>query len=314
MSIQLQTAKQYERVLVVGGAGYVGSAIVNLHLKQGSNVMVFDDLSTGTLRNLPVKERGLIFQQGSITEVKEILAAVSKFKPQVVFHMAAIHYIPQCTQDPESVIDINIKGTLNLVDALNQLEEKPKLIFTSSASIYGAKTNAPQQVNAVPQPCDIYGYSKMVGEHIVSSRYKNYVIARLFNVFGESDPIPHLIPSIVRQLNAPVIELGNGDSRRDFIHVLDVARAFAALSTQGYSRATYNIGTGVEFSIEQVIQTIKALSQSDARLIFHKTERREVDPPVLCADISDITRDTDWRPTITFEEGITTVLKYQTAS
>lgn len=310
MSVQLQTQNHYERVLVVGGAGYVGSTIANLHLKQGSKVMVFDDLSSGALHNLLPNESGLIFHKGSITQPQEILAALQKFKPQVVFHMAAIHYIPQCVQDPASVIDINITGTLNLVDALNKLEDKPRLIFTSSASVYGAKTSAPQQVSAVPQPCDIYGYSKMIGEHIVSSRYEKYVIARLFNVFGEKDPIPHLIPSIVRQLDEPVIELGNAESERDFVHVSDAAKAFIALSTQGRLRATYNIGTGTSRSVEEVIRTIKKLSESDARLIFHKTERREIDPPRLCADISDITRDTDWRPVVTFEDGIASVLRH----
>ncbi|MBC7943618.1 NAD-dependent epimerase/dehydratase family protein [Candidatus Saccharibacteria bacterium] len=298
----------FKRVLVVGGAGYVGSAITKIHLEIGCKVMVFDNLSSGNRERLPLQNENLIFYEGSIADIESISSAVEQFRPEVVFHMAALHYIPHCINDPELVIETNITGTLNVIAAIDKLPLKPKLIFTSSAAVYGAVTAAPQSITAISQPCDIYGYSKMIGEHLVSTRYEDYVIARLFNVFGDKDPIPHLIPSIVRQLGKEVIELGNPDSERDFIYVKDAARAFAALAKQGKCQNVYNIGSGVCFSVKQATDIIKEMSGSSAEFVFQATERRKVDPKILCADITDIMSDTDWRPTITFEQGLRTVL------
>lgn len=295
-------------VLITGGAGYVGSTLARCLLARGWRVIVFDDLSAGSLDRLPRVNNDLLFYEGSIVDRAAINAALHRFEPEVVFHMAAVHYIPQCVRQPQLVIDTNITGTLNVVDAVANLPGRPKLIVTSSASVYGAATSAPQPETAVPQPCDIYGYSKMVGEHLTASRYDNYVIARLFNVFGDSDPVPHLIPSIVQQLNQERVTLGNPASERDFIHVRDVAKAFMALADYGRRGAIYNIGSGKSHSVVAVTQMIKQLSGSPADFAFMTADLRKVDPGVLRADIAAITRDTGWRPTISFRAGIRSVL------
>jgi|GEM_PF-143877 len=303
------TNASLKRAFVVGGAGYVGSAIARQLLQKGYTVAVFDDFSTGLRSNLPAPNAQLELYEGTITEASEIRAAIYAFNPDVIFHMAALHYIPDCTNAPDTTLDVNTHGTLNVINAARELNSQPRFIFTSSASVYGAKTPAPQRVDAIPQPCDIYGYSKLVGEHLVRSRYNNYVIARLFNVFGDRDPIPHLIPSIVRQLLNKRVELGNPDSKRDFIHVSDAARAFIALAEQGVTAHTYNIGSGVTHSVQEVIDTLVALSSSTAEFIFQSSELRAVDPGALCADISDITRDTNWQPRVNLEDGLKTVLE-----
>lgn len=295
-------------VLITGGAGYVGSTLACCLLAHGWRVIVFDDLSAGSLDRLPRVNNDLLFYKGSIVDRAAINAALHQFQPEVVFHMAAVHYIPQCVRQPQLVIDTNIAGTLNVVDAVANLPGRPKLIVTSSASVYGAATPAPQTETAVPQPCDIYGYSKMVGEHITASRYDNYVIARLFNVFGDSDPVPHLIPSIARQLNQNKIMLGNPESERDFIHVGDVAKAFIALAEYGRRGAIYNIGSGKSHPVIEVAQMIKQLSGSPADLAFKTADLRKVDPGVLRADIAAIGSDTGWRPSISFQAGLRSVL------
>jgi UDP-glucose 4-epimerase len=302
------------KALVVGGAGYVGSMLTANLLERGYHVMVFDDLSSGSLSRLPVNNENLIVRQGSIVEPGPIAEAVRSFEPDLVFHLAAVHYIPQCIANPGLAIDVNVKGTLHVVEALNQLENKPRLVFTSSASVYGAVTPAPQRVIDTPQPCDIYGYTKLVGEHLVSSRYDNYVIARLFNVFGNSDPIPHLIPSVVRQLDNETVALGNPNSERDFIHVQDAARGFVALGEQGKHQATYNIGSGINYSVKEVTDALSELSGSQAKFEFQVTELRKADPNALCADITEITADTDWRPRINFRQGLQTVLDSRKAA
>jgi UDP-glucose 4-epimerase len=222
--------------------------------------------------------------------------------------MAAIHYIPHCIKNPEQTKAINVTGTENLVAILLQLSSQPMLVLTSSASVYGASTPVPQRTNYTRRPCDIYGESKMLAEDIVISQYTNYIIARLFNVYGNSDPTPHLIPSITRQLSKSTIELGNPDSARDFIHVEDAARAFLALALRGTTQKVYNIGTGTSYSVRQVTRHIRRASNSKARFVFHKTERRPTDPRTLCADITAIVSDTGWQPSKSFDEGIITTL------
>lgn len=297
-----------KKILVIGGAGYVGSVISRRLIDDGYIVMVFDDLSVGRLANLPMENPRLSFYEGSICDKKTLSTAMTDFQPDTIFHMAAIHYIPQCIENPEKVIEVNVNGTQNIVSAVKTMQSRPKLIFTSSASVYGAVTPAPQCVTDIPQPCDIYGHSKMMGEHIVSSQCDDYIIARLFNVFGDSDPTPHLIPSIVRQLDQETIELGNSDSARDFIHVEDAARAFIALAEQGVHKRIYNIGSGVSHSVSEVTQLLKVQAGSKADFVFKSSKRRKIDPKILRANISEIKADTGWQPAIDFAQGLKTVL------
>lgn len=300
------------RIMVIGGAGYVGSAIVEQLLADGATVLVFDNFSVGSEYRLPIDNPNLSMHAGSITNLPALQNVMTQFEPNLVFHLAAIHYIPVCIANPQAVIDTNITGTANVVAAIKKLNPAPRLIFASSASVYGAETPAPQTIDCGVRPCDIYGYSKLLGEHLVVSQLENYTIARLFNVFGESDPTPHLIPSIVRQLDQPLVELGSSTAKRDYVFVQDAARAFIALSKRGKVGGTYNIGTGSSYTVEEVCDLLCSILVNPPVFKFNAIQPRPVDPPALCADIADLVRDTGWKPSVGLRAGLSTVLPPRT--
>lgn len=253
------------RVLVTGGAGFIGSHTVDQLLKQGAEVWVLDNLSTGTLGNLRQwkKKPEFHFRKGTVAEYG-FLERLTK-KIDAVIHFAAIISPYFSVKKPEIVNEVNVSGTLNVLRAAvkNKLQ---RVVFASSSSVYGNQRTLPISEDNPLHPVTPYGVSKLAGEKYCGAYYQTYglhtVSLRYFNVYGErqsANPYSGVIAIFAKLLGQgrrPTIH-GDGEHTRDFIHVSDVARAnlLALQATSGLGEA-FNIGTGVATTINDLFAVL----------------------------------------------------------
>lgn len=295
------------RVAVIGGAGFIGSHVVRELLSEGSDVLVLDNLFAGKNEFVPEEAQ---FERLDIVE-DDIGSTLSKFDPNALVHLAAIHYIPYCNDHPEEAVDVNTMGTRRVFEAARDLESLEAVTFASSAAVYSPRER-PNEEDSELGPMDIYGKTKLLGEDLLELFYENTGVSstamRLFNVYGNRETNMHLIPAVLEQVEQEEtsIELGNMTPKRDFIHVTDVARAFTtALKSFDDGFDSFNVGTGVEHSVRDVAENIIDASEKNLSIEQDQERVRESDRPFLQADISKIQSDMGWQPEVTFEDGIT---------
>jgi len=215
-----------KRVLVTGGAGFIGSHLSKYLINEGTEVLVVDNLFVGREEFVP---DSAVFKRVDICS-GEIKNVIREFDSDIVIHLAAIHYIPYCNAYPEETFEVNVMGTRNLLEAVDSYTD---FLFASSAAVYPPLDKP--LTEDLYGPIDIYGKTKLIGEDVVRLMCKKAIIARIFNVYGPNDLNPHLIPEIIRQVKdgKRKVRLGNLTPRRDYIHVDDVCRAIIALLKHG---------------------------------------------------------------------------------
>jgi UDP-glucose 4-epimerase len=246
------------KILVSGGAGFIGSATIAEFQKQGHDIYVIDDLSFGNRDFLTIPDT--YFHQLDILNEHGLNEVIYKIDPDWIIYLAAIHFIPYCNQHPFKSSNINIQGTINVLNAAKSLKNIEKMFLASTAAVYPICDHAipeTQQTN----PLDIYGLSKLAGEHWMNKFHLQTsiptIICRFFNAFGLNETNLHLIPEIQRQVNSGLrtIELGNLEPKRDFIHTYDMARAIIMLLNKFDSGIdVFNLGSGQEYSVIDVVK------------------------------------------------------------
>lgn len=301
------------RVVVTGGAGFIGSHLTAELVKQGYRVIVLDDLSTGKLKNITelLKNPNVEFVQGSISDLSLLQKLFSGAR--YVFHQAALARVPFSIENPLATNEVNIDGTLNVLLAARD-NGVNKVIFASSSSVYGGALTLPQKEDMPPDPLSPYALTKLVGEyycHIFRQIYGlSTVCLRYFNVYGpRQDPhsqyalvIPSFVDRISRDL-PPVIH-GDGEQSRDFTFIADVVRA-NILAAESDAEGVYNIGGGSNTTINRLAELILNLMKKDLKPIYQ--EPRAGDPKHTLADIS-AARSFGYVPEWKLEEGLTMVI------
>jgi UDP-glucose 4-epimerase len=220
------------RVLVTGGAGFIGSALVPELIINGYDTFVVDNLSFGKRELLNIPDNRFIL--ADITDRQKIEQIVQETNPHWIVHLAAIHFIPYCNQHSYESVNINIQGTINILDAAKKSKNLKKILFASTAAVYPIIDILIAESDTT-NPLDIYGLSKLVGERLVNEFYLATsipsIVCRFFNAFGPRETNPHLIPEIHRQIvdGSRKIKLGNLEPKRDFIHTSDMSLALRLL-------------------------------------------------------------------------------------
>src|SRR5947209_11926437 len=237
-----------DRVLVTGGAGFIGSHLVESLLDSGADVLVVDDFRLGRREHLGDGPAGrLTVIEGDIRSAED-LRPVADFAPDTVFHMAALHFIPYCNAHPQEALDVNILGLEAVIRAVRSAPLRA-FVFPSSGAIYGFG-DKPWPETAPARPDEIYGISKWMGEQVMGRFHADRpevrtVVARLFNTYGPRETNPHVLPDVMKaMIEGKPIELGNLWPKRDLIFVTDTAAGLLASASGGPGLEVFNVGTG----------------------------------------------------------------------
>jgi UDP-glucose 4-epimerase len=303
-----------EKVLIIGGAGFIGSNLAEKLTLKGYQVFIYDNFSSGKISNLKFFPKTQIIK-GDILNRRKIFDCIKKIQPNAIFHLAAIHYIPECNKNPKKTHRVNVSGTRNILRLVEHLDFNPFFVFISSAAVYKDSPDILKETDN-PKPICIYGRTKLLGEKAVkkscAKRHIPFTIIRLFNVYGLNDRIPHVIPKIISQIKdrQKNIVLGNLKPKRDFIYVDDVSEALCRILKIKPKNKIYNLGTGKEYSIENISKLfIKILKNKNLKIVSKQNLLRKNERSNLRADISKIKKELGWYPKISLNRGIRLLLK-----
>lgn len=305
-------AEQRERVLITGGAGFIGSTLGAHLASQGYEVAVLDDLSFGRRHLAPVPDAR--FHQVDIRDRAAVLRVLQEVAPDHVLHLAAIHFIPYCNANPVEATDINISGTIHVLDACAATPSVKQVFVASTAAVYPIADGAMAE-DHMTGPMDIYGITKLATEKLASEFCLRTgtptIVGRFFNAFGPNETNPHLIPEIQKQVRAGArtLKLGNLDPKRDFIHTSDMARAMEALLKAGVTGYdVFNIGRGIEYSVREIVESFERELGEPLSIEVDPARVRKVERMHLLADVSKLKQRTGWEPRWGIDEGVRTLL------
>ncbi len=299
------------KLLVTGGAGYVGSIVSRQLLQRGHEVVVLDNLERGHREAVAADAR---FVEADLRDRAQISTAVAEGFDGVL-HFAALALVAESVSHPERYYRTNVTGTLNLLEAMRDASV-PRLVFSSTCAVYGQPDEVPIREDAPPRPANAYGASKlavdgMIGDFCLAHGL-GAVSLRYFNVAGASgdagedhEPETHLIPNVLRtaQGRNPQVEIfgtdyptPDGTAIRDYIHITDLSAAhLLALdaATAGEHRI-YNLGTGNGYSVREVIDATRQVTGAEIPVV--ERDRRPGDPPRLVAGAEKIRTELGWTP------------------
>jgi len=300
----------FNKALVTGGAGFIGSHLVDALVHAGCRVTVLDNLSTGHLRNLHRSRQHITFVDGDIRD-RDLVADLSR-GCQVVFHLAAVVSVPQTVQDAIESADINEIGTLSVLDAARR-NGVERVILSSSCAVYGDGPELPEQEKTPAHPRSPYALQKLAGEWHAALFADLFglgtVCLRYFNVYGQrQDPaspysgVISLFMKCATVQEAPLI-YGDGQQCRDFVFVKDVVTAnLLAASVEDAGGTVLNIGTGRIVTIQQLWEMIQEISGCRTAPEFRS--ERQGDIRKALADIGQARSELGFEPRYGFEEGL----------
>ena len=299
------------RILVTGGAGYIGSVVTEELLRAGHAVVVFDNLSQGHRKAVAA---GAELVEADLLDAATLRASLKTHRIEAVIHMAAHSSVAESCEYPEKYHHNNVVGGVALLDAMRDSGVK-QIVFSSTAAVYGEPEMQPIDEQAETRPTNPYGATKLEFEQALS-RYKashglQYVSLRYFNAagatekFGEShNPETHLIPLVLEvaagqrdfvEVYGEDYPTPDGSCVRDYIHVIDLARAhILALDAVGKGSATYNLGCGGGYSVREVIDVAGRVTGK--QIPIRVGPRRPGDPATLVASSAKIKSELSWQP------------------
>ena len=293
------------KLIVTGGAGFIGSHLTKYLIKKGHNVSVIDSLRRGSFENLKEMEDKIDFQKIDILDYNAMKSVVKN--TDGIFHQAALGSVPQSFKEPEEYRRVNAVGTENVLKLAKEFGFK--VVYASSSSVYGNQNKFPIKEDAAKKPLNPYGQSKLEAEQFAEKYSKlgvKVIGLRYFNVFGigQNPNYAGVIPKFIEQLihHKPPIIYGDGNQLRNFTFVDDVVKANVLAFESKTEHAFINIATGVMTSVRQLAEIMINLSGLSIKPIYEKP--REGDIEKSQADISLAKSLINWEPKTTLEEGL----------
>ena len=299
--------------IVTGGLGFIGNELVRQLVRAGEEVAVLDNRNRVApniedLARIPVHEV-------DITDREATAKAIRNLKPRTVFHLAAIHFIPECNAAPERTLRVNLEGTMGLLRdcAAAGVEH---FLYASSGAIYADSPSALSEDSTVG-PVDIYGWSKWFAEELcrwqAAASGLKITICRLFNTYGPRETNAHIVPEIMNQLKqGRRLRLGNTKPRRDYIFTADVAKSLRLLAkVPPASCQTVNVARGEDASVDGLIALLSELLGEPITLEVDKSRFRQADKLVQKADNTRLGQMISWRPEVSLRAGLRELLQYR---
>src|SRR5256714_2503774 len=297
------------KILVVGGAGYIGSVCAELLINEGHDVSIFDNLSEGHRAALDPRAQ---FSEGDLQDRQSIEKTLARQKPDAVMHFAANALVGESMQNPSKYFRNNIANGLNLLDAMVSAGVT-KIVFSSTCAIFGPPERVPIDETMPTRPINPYGESKLSFEKILrwygEIHGLKFISLRYFNAAGASEKFgadhrveTHLIPNVLKAAlgEKPNVEIfgtdyetPDGTCIRDYIHILDLARAHI-LALKADKSDFYNLGTGGGASVREVIDSCRKVTGRKIDIV--EKPRRPADPPRLIASSEKLKRELGWKP------------------
>ena len=298
--------------IITGGLGFIGNELVRQIISDHEAIIVdnrtrvapkINDIST-----VPIKEIDICDHE----TLKQFLMTV---RPSTVFHLAAIHYIPECNLHPERTTRVNVEGTLSVLRAA-QAAGAEHFLLASSGAVYADSQAFLSEENPI-NPLDVYGWTKHFCEQLVTwfgeKHDMKVTICRLFNNYGPRETNAHILPEIIKQLReGNTLSLGNIKPRRDYIHTRDCAKALRLLAQRKSKEPLIvNVASGHHASVEELIDIMGAELGRQLRVKIDPARFREADKLVQIADISRLRKSIGWVPEIDFKQGLRELLQFE---
>ncbi len=302
------------RVLVTGALGFIGHHLSIALAERGYNVLGVDNLSRGLRERIPLLEsHGVGVEVADVRDEARMLELMKSFKPDAVVHLAALINVEESFEKPRLYEDVNAGGTITVTVAAVRAGAE-RLVYASSAAVYGNPRRLPIDEEHPLNPLSPYGVSKLAGEHYVRTLFngpRGYLVLRLFNVYGpgQNPEYAGVIARFAERLakGLPPVIYGDGEQTRDFIHVEDVVEAFIrSLEVPDPLNTVINIGTGRPVTVNRLARIMIELSGVETTPTYAPPRRGDIRHSY--ADISKAKRLLKWSPRIPLEEGLKTVI------
>jgi GDP-4-dehydro-6-deoxy-D-mannose reductase len=293
-----------KRLLITGASGFVGTwamQLFSMHADWGYRAIALNEVD--------------------LRDAEAVHAAIAGVRPDAVLHLAAQSFVPRSFEQPRETFEINLLGTLNLLQALKGAEFSGKFVFVSSGDVYGRvpETELPVSEARLPEPRSPYAVSKVAAEQLCLQWHRteglDVCIARPFNHIGPGQDARFVVPTLARQVlaiargsQAPVIEAGDIDTTRDFLDVRDVVAAYAALMRDGLAGQTYTIGSGVERRVRDLLDLMCERQGVRADLRQDPSRMRPAEQRRMVADASLLRQHTGWSPQYSLSRTIDDIL------
>ena len=300
-------------VLVTGGAGFIGSSIAHKLIELNFKVLILDNLHTGRKKNIPKRAKFIKCNLQSYNAIKQIF---QKYKINHIFHQAALANVRESIIKPKKYIDVNLIGSLNLIELSKQYNVKSFTFASSGGCVYGQSKRIPTSENAIISPLDPYGatksnfetyldiYHRLHGINYTSLRYANVYGPRQ-NPFGEAGVISIFSKLLLNNSQATIN--GDGENIRDFVYIDDVVDA-NILAMKKSANCSLNVGTGKGITINNLYKNLKKIIGSDLRPFYGSEKEGEVKKSIL--NIEKIKNLYRWKPKTKFNEGLIKTLEY----
>lgn len=307
------------KALIVGAAGFVGSYLIQ-HLTT-----TYDwEIHATKLPNENLSVSDIHVHDLNILNIDEIRELFTKLKPDYIFHLAAQSSVALSWNNPQITVDINIKGTLNILDTIRALDDySPRILLIGSGEEYGyiLPDETPVNEQVTPRPGNIYAATKACQNMLGNIYYRAYgmqlIMVRAFNHIGPNQTSVFVASDFCKQVaeieagkKKPILHVGNLSAKRDFTDVRDVVRAYGLLIQHGKAGETYNIGSGHAISIQELLNIILSLSTAKILVSTDPARLRPSDIPVIEADITKLQDSIDWHPEISLKQTLLETLNY----
>lgn len=296
-------------VLVTGGAGFIGSALVRELVKEKANVIVYDNFSSGDRSNLAETEKSIEIIEGDILDptFKDVLKADDV---EYVFHLAAEPYIPRCYDHPQRTFEVNAVGTLKVLLACQQVGIT-RMLYYSTSEVYGTAKYVPMDEQHPTHPHSTYAVSKLAADKLCYTMYHEHgapvTVLRQFNIYGPRETQPYVIPEIITQFSkANLARLGNIKAKRDFTYVEDAVKgSISLIECKEAEGEVINLGSNKTYSIEEIVQIIAELEGLGSFDVVIEPKRlRRLDVEILQCDYSKAHKLIGWEPRVDLKEGL----------
>ena len=297
-----------KRVLVTGGAGFIGSTLVKQLSEYGAIITVLDNFSSGKKHYLP-KYKKLKILKGDIEDTKIVDKAVKD--QEVVFNLAALPFIPDSYYYPKNFFQVNTIGTMNVLWSSIKSKSAESFVQISTSEVYGSAQYFPMDENHPTSPHSTYAVSKLAGDRAAFTLHKEngfpIVVIRPFNSFGPKYTEPYIIPEVMNQIlnGSKELQLGNVNTSRDFTFVSDTANGIIKAATERKAAGEIiNIGYGEDIKILDLVQKIAKISKTKIKIKYDESRERPFDVNKLICNNKKAQNILKWKPKITVEKGL----------